>query len=139
SSAQLVEIPIKEEYAPNFYVTVSIVGPKRQFYTQEEMVMVSPASHFLKVAIATDKPRYKPGETVNYTITAKDSGDKPVKNVEFSLGVVDESIYAIRAETAGDIQAFFYDRVANWVTTLCSFPEQYSGGPDKMEPRVRKD
>jgi hypothetical protein len=139
SSAQLVEVPVKPEYAPNFYVTVSMVGPKRQFYTQEEMVQVSPASHFLKLAIDTDKERYKPGETINYTITAKDAQDKPVKNVEVSLGVVDESIYAIRAETAPDIQKFFYDRVPNWVSTMCSFPEQYSGGPDKMEPRVRKD
>ncbi|MBS1996146.1 MAG: hypothetical protein JSS86_07540 [Cyanobacteria bacterium SZAS LIN-2] len=139
SSAQLVEIPIKEEYCPNFYITVSMVGAKRQFYTQEQMVQVSPESHFLKLALATDKERYKPGETINYTITAKDSAGKPVKDVEVSLGVVDESIYAIRAETAPDITKFFYDRVPNWVSTFCTFPEQYSGGPDKMEPRVRKD
>jgi uncharacterized protein YfaS (alpha-2-macroglobulin family) len=139
SSAQLIEIPIKLQYAPNFYVTVSTVGAKRQFYTQEEMVQVSPASHFMNVAVKTDKDRYKPGETVNYTITATDTKNKPVKDMEFSLGVVDESIYSIRAETAPNMQTFFYDRVPNWVMTQCSFPEEYSGGPDKMEPRVRKD
>ena len=139
SSAQLVEIPIKAEYAPNCYLTVSMVGEKRQFYTQEEMIMVSPESHFLKVAVNAEKSKYKPGDSVNYTVTAQDASGKPAKNVELSLGVVDESIYAIRAETAANIQKFFYDKVPNWVSTFCSFPEQYSGGPDKLEPRVRKD
>ncbi|MBU6452684.1 MAG: carboxypeptidase regulatory-like domain-containing protein [Cyanobacteria bacterium REEB67] len=139
SSAQLIEIPIKGEYAPNCYITVSMVGARRQFYTQEQMILVSPESHFLKLAVSADKTRYKPGETVKYTISAKDAAGKPAKNVELSLGVVDESIYSIRAETAANIQKFFYDRVPNWVSTFCSFPEQYSGGPDKLEPRVRKD
>src|SRR5262249_19786958 len=58
-----------------------------------------------------------------------------------SLGVVDESIYSIRGEKAGDIQRFFYDRRPNWVHTLNTFPEQYSGGPDKMadDMKVRKN
>lgn len=139
SSAQLVEIPIKANLTPNFYVSVSIVGPKRQFYTHEEMVMVSPDFHFLKLAVTTDKEKYKPGEEANYTITALTSDGKPAKGVELSMGVVDESIYSIRAEAAQDIRTFFYSQISNWVSTHCSFPESYSGGPDKLEARVRKD
>ncbi len=139
SSAQVVEVDIKPNYAPNFYVTVSVVGKKRQFYSQEEPVMVSPDNHFLKLSIETDKERYKPGDDAVYTIRALTADGKPAAGAEVSLGVVDESIYAIRPETAEDIRKFFYSRISNWVTTLCSFPEQYSGGPDKLEPRVRKD
>lgn len=139
SSAQLVEIDVKPEYCPNFYLNVSMVGHKRQYYSQEEMVKVSPDNHFLAISIDTDKDKYKPGEEATYTITAKTADGKPAKGVELSLGVVDESIYAIRAETAEDIRKFFYSQISNWVSTFCSFPEQYSGGPDKLEPRVRKD
>ncbi|CAN5214349.1 hypothetical protein BH11CYA1_BH11CYA1_17760 [soil metagenome] len=139
SAAQLVEIPVKQEFTPNFYVTVSLVAKNKQFYNQEQVIMVSPDNHFLNLTIASDKEKYKPGEEATYTIKALDQQGKPVKGVELSLGVVDESIYSIRAETAADIKKFFYERLPNWVTTVCSFPEQYSGGPDKLEPKVRKD
>jgi hypothetical protein len=139
SSAQLIEVPVKAEYAPNFYVSVCLVAKNKQFYSQEQLILVSPENHFLKLAIDTDKERYKPGETVTYKITAKDSAGQPAKGVELSLGLVDESIYSIRPETAQDIKKFFFQQLPNWVTTACSFPEQYSGGPDKLEPRVRKD
>jgi len=139
SAAQLVEIPVTDAYTPNFYVTVSLVARNKQFYNQEQVVMVSPESHFLNLTIASDKEKYKPGENATYTIKALNQLGKPVKDVELSLGVVDESIYSIRAETAADIKKFFYQRLPNWVTTVCSFPEQYSGGPDKLEPKVRKD
>jgi len=139
SAAQLVEIPVKQEFTPNFYVTVSLVAKNKQFYNQEQVIMVSPDSHFLNLTIASDKEKYKPGEQATYTVKAVDQAGKPVKGVELSLGVVDEAIYSIRAETASDIKKFFYERLPNWVTTVCSFPEQYSGGPDKLEPKVRKD
>jgi hypothetical protein len=54
----------------------------------------------LKIAIESDKQKYKPGETVKYTITAKHNDGTPAANTDLSLGVVDESIYAIRPETA---------------------------------------
>lgn len=139
SSAQLVEIPIKPEYIPNFYVTATVVTAKKQFYNEEKMVMVSPESNFLKLAVESDKDRYKPGETAHYTIKATRADGKPASDVELSLGLVDESIYSIRAETAPDINKYFFSQIANAVTTTYSFPEQYSGGPDKLEPRVRKN
>jgi len=139
ATAQLVEIPLKSDYAPNVYVNVTFVGKNHQFYTQEQLIKVSPAEHFLKLDVSTDKAKYKPGESVTYTVHASYADGRPAINTELSLGVVDESIYAIRPETAADIQKFFYNRRPNLVETICSFPEGYSGGPDKIEPRVRKD
>ena len=139
ATAKLVELPIKAAYAPNVYVSATLVGPKHQFYTQSELVKVSPQQHFLNLAVATDKPRYKPGETVTYTVTATHENGKPAANTELSLGVVDESIYSIRPEAAQDIRKFFYRQQPNLVTTFSTFPEEYSGGPDKIEPKVRKD
>jgi len=139
ATAELVELPLTADYAPNVFATVTFVSSKHQFYSQEKIVKVSPEEHFLKLAVETDKPKYKPGESVTYKIKALNAAGKPVPGVELSLGVVDESIYAIRPETAANINRFFYNQRSNWVVTGCSFPEQYSGGPDKIEPRVRKD
>lgn len=140
STARLVEIPVLDSYAPNAYVGVTFVGKKHQFYESTTMIKVSPARHFLTVNIETDKQKYKPGDTATYTIKAAYSDGKPAANTELSLGVVDESIYAIRPDPCPDIRRFFYGKRGNAVVTLCSFPEEYSGGPDKGgQPRVRKD
>lgn len=139
ATAKLVEIPLTGAYAPNVYVTATFVGPKHQFYNDSEIAMVSPEAHFLNLSVTADKPKYKPGEQATYTIKASYPNGKPAANTEVSLGVVDESIYAIRPESAGDIRRFFYNKIYNSVLTLSSFPEEYSAGPDKIEPKVRKD
>lgn len=139
ATAKLIEIPIETIYAPNVYVTVTLVGPKHQYYNQSKIVRVSPQGHFLNIAVSTDKEQYKPGDTAKYVIKVTNKAGLPLSDTELSLGVVDESIYAIRSETAANIQKFFYDKRPNWVITSCTFGEEYSGGPDKMEPRVRKD
>jgi uncharacterized protein YfaS (alpha-2-macroglobulin family) len=139
ATAKLIEIPLTDAYAPNVYVTATFVGPKHQFYNQSEIAMVSPESHFLNLSVTPDKPKYKPGDQATYTIKASYPNGKPAANTEVSLGVVDESIYAIRPESAGDIRRFFYNKLYNSVVTLSSFPEEYSAGPDKIEPKVRKD
>jgi len=139
ATAKMVEIPIKSNYEPNTYITATLVGPKRQFYNQSTLLKVSPDEHFLHLSIQTDKPKYKPGDMAIYTIKATNSHGKPVPKTELSLGVVDESIYAIRPEAVPDIRKFFYAKIENAVSTYSSFPEDFSGGPDKIEPRVRKD
>ncbi len=139
ASATLVELPVEKNYSPNVYVTVTFIGKKRQFYNTSQMVKVAPQQNFLSISVEPDKKKYHPGDMATYTLKALDLSGKPVPNVELAMGVVDESIYAIRAEQAGDICKFFYSKRQNNVTTICSFPEEYSGGPNKIEPRVRKD
>lgn len=137
--ATLVEIPIEKSYSPNVYLTVTFVSKKKQFYNTSQMVKVSPYANFLQVAVTPDKAKYHPGDMASYKLKVTKKDGKPAANVELSMGVVDESIYAIRAEYVQDIRKFFYSQRNNNVTTVCSFPEEYSGGPNKIEPRVRKD
>lgn len=139
ASAKLVEVPILKGYEPNVYFNIVLVGKKRQLYQDTKMLKVTPEEHFVAIKIETEKERYKPGETVHYTMTATNKNGTPAPNMELSLGVVDESIYAIRADSTPDIQKFFYTQRPHWVTTVVSFPEEYSGGPDKIEPKLRKD
>ncbi|HEY9681704.1 MAG TPA: MG2 domain-containing protein [Oculatellaceae cyanobacterium] len=139
ATAKYVEILVTDELAPNAFISVAFVGNKHQFYTAEQMIKVSPEKNFLKLAVTSDKDRYKPGDSVHYTIKATNADGTPAPNTDLSLGVVDESIYSIRGEQAEDIQKFFYARRDNIVLTACSFPVWYSAGPDKIEPKVRKD
>jgi alpha-2-macroglobulin len=139
STAQTVEIPIKKEYTPNIYFAVALIDSKHILHQNTINLKVSPEEHFLNINIKTAKQKYKPAEEVEYIIEAKFPDGKPAANTEVSLGIVDESIYAIREETAENMQKFFYKQRSNSILTLCSFPEEYSGGPDKIEPLMRKD
>ncbi len=141
ATAKVIDLPIRSEYSPNVYVTVTLVGKEHQYYNQSKIIRVSPKEHFLNIVVSTDKEKYSPGETVKYTIKTTDQDEHPIANAELSFGLVDESIYAIRNEVAENIQKFFYNKRPNWVQTYCTFDEEYSGGPDKTElvPTVRKD
>ena len=104
-----VDVPVKPEYAPNFYVgAVFIRGNK--LYQGSKSLTVPPTQHELKVQLLPSKPQYQPGEAASYTIKATDSGGKPIA-AEFSLGVVDEAIYAIKPETTPSIMNAFYGTV----------------------------
>jgi alpha-2-macroglobulin len=139
ATARLVEVPIKPEYVPNAYITVSFVGKEHQFFHTQKMIRISPEENFLNVTISSNKQKYKVGENVNYTIKATHLDGSPAPNTELSLGVVDESIYAVMADATPDIQKFFFPKRENLVSTSSSFPREYSGGPDKEEPHLRKD
>ncbi|MGA2689673.1 MAG: alpha-2-macroglobulin family protein, partial [Candidatus Korobacteraceae bacterium] len=72
----------------------------------------------------------QPGEAASYTIKATDNSGKPVA-AEFSLGVVDEAIYAIKPETVGSIVNAFYGRVYSKVSTETSLTYYFSGQAGK--------
>jgi hypothetical protein len=136
--AMMIRLPVKANYMPNAYISVSLVGPEKQFYQDTKMIKISPDTNFLTLDIKPDKERYMPQEEVKYTIKATDSRGNPVQ-AELSVGVVDESIYAIREDYTPDIKKFFYQKNPNLVQTSYSFAQNYSAGGDKIQPRIRKD
>ena len=58
-------------------------------------INVVPDAYKLNVQLQPSKQQFQPGETASYTILAKDAQGRPAA-AEFSFGVVDEAIYAIR-------------------------------------------
>ena len=129
ATATTVEVPVLANYAPNVFITATLVGLNQQFYKQSRIVRVSPKEHFLNISVSPDKEKYRPGEEAKYTIKATNASGQPVANAELSFGLVDESIYSIRSEVAANIEKFFYDKRENQVITICTFAEEYSGGP----------
>lgn len=124
-SSTTVEIPIRPEYAPNFYLTASFIRDG-QLYQGTKSIKVPATERRLDVRIIPSKAEFKPGEPARYAIETRDSQGRPVA-AEVSLGVVDEAIYAIREETAGDPLRFFYGRVYSVVSTETSLSYYFNG------------
>ncbi|MHB1456137.1 MAG: MG2 domain-containing protein, partial [Armatimonadota bacterium] len=138
-NSTLVKLNAREEYVPNAFISVCLVDGMA-FVNTETPFNVSPSYKFLKVEIKSDKDVYKPGDTARYRVKTTDLKGRPV-SAEVSLGIVDESIYAIMEDRTPEIRNFFYGPRGNQVSTSYSFPDYYMGGADKdgSEGKVRKN
>jgi hypothetical protein len=125
-----VDVPILREYAPNFYVNVAFLHDN-QMFEGSKRISVPPSEHQLQVELFPSKKEFKPGENATYILTAIDNLGRPVAGAEFSLGVVDEAIYAIRPEAARDILNFFYGSIYNRVGTSSSLSYYFTGESGK--------
>lgn len=132
--ATVIELPIKDSYAPNIYLSVTFVRDGEMFESSKS-ISVPAANKFLDIQIVPDKREYKPRDPVSYTITAKNQDGSPAAGVELSLGLVDEAIYSIRPDTSGDIRRQFYGRRYSSVSTSYASAFQFTGysGDKKME------
>jgi uncharacterized protein YfaS (alpha-2-macroglobulin family) len=129
-----VDVPVKPEYAPNFYVGAVFIRDNKM-YEGSKSLSVPPTAHEMNVQLVASKTQYQPGEAASYTIKASDSTGKPVV-AEFSLGVVDEAIYAIKPETIGTILNAFYGRVYSQVSTESSLSYYFNGQAGKRAMRL---
>lgn len=138
-NSTLLKLDALEEYVPNAFISVCLVDGMN-FVSEEKSFNVSPSYKFLKVGIKSDKEVYKPGDIAKYQVKTTDLKGKPV-SAEVSLGIVDESIYAIMEDRTPEIKKFFYGPRENMVSTSYSFPDYYLGGADKdgSESKVRKN
>lgn len=129
-----VDIPVLQRHSPNVYVSVCFIRDKK-FYSRTRRLAVDLGVNKLDIQVSTDKPSYLPGETVNYTIQTKTTDGKPVP-ADVSLGVVDESVYAIASDRT-NIVSSFYPKRYNDVSTSYSFPEVYLDGGDKAPSSIQ--
>ena len=125
-----VDIPIRSEYAPNFFVSAAFIRGNK-LYVGNESLKVPPTQHLMKVELQPSKPQYQPGQPGAYTIKATDDKGKPVSGANFSLGVVDEAIYAIEPDAVPNIASAFYGNVYSKVGTDSSLSYYFSGQAGK--------
>ena len=138
----VVMVPVRPEYGPNVTLAACYVQDKR-FARSDAPLRVTIPQRELNVTVTPDKPnganavlpRYQPGDKVTYTVQATDSNGKPAQ-CEFSLGVVDESIYALQEDNPAALKNAFYPRRQNRVETSYSFAVEYLGDADKAEPKI---
>ena len=109
-----VDVPIKPEYAPNFYVSAAFIRGNK-LYQGNKSLSVPPTQHELKVDLSRRSRSISRVRPASYTIKATDASGKPAV-AEFSLGVVDEAIYAIQPETVQTILKAFYGTIYSKVS-----------------------
>ncbi|MEN6627372.1 MAG: alpha-2-macroglobulin family protein [Candidatus Sumerlaeia bacterium] len=130
-TAQLVPIKVEAAFTPNVYLT-SVAMHDYSAFRDIKMVRVPPVNELLDVKVISDKAEYRPGETANVRVEARDHNGKPVR-AELSLGVADAAVWAIQSDLAQDIRKFFWGRTRPLQVQTASSPEQY--GTEFWKPK----
>jgi uncharacterized protein YfaS (alpha-2-macroglobulin family) len=112
-----------------FYDNSVISGQKR--------IAILPEEKFLNVEIENDKPIYKPNSTGEITVRVRDNNRNPVRDAEFSIGTIDESIYAIKDENIPNIKNYFYTGGVYYLNTSFTSTNYYY--QEKSRQRVEQD
>ncbi|HEX3086491.1 MAG TPA: alpha-2-macroglobulin family protein, partial [Pyrinomonadaceae bacterium] len=127
----VIDVPIDRKYEPNVYLDVSYVKDN-DMYNQSQFISVPAIDKMLKLDIVPNKTEFKPRDVASYTIVARNEDGSPAANTEVSLGIVDEAIYSIQAETAGNIKREFYGRRFDEIQTSLAIHYTFTGyGGDK--------
>jgi uncharacterized protein YfaS (alpha-2-macroglobulin family) len=121
----LVDVAITTDSQPNFFVSATFVRDNT-LYTGMKNLKVPADQQKLNITIEPSQPQFTPGQAASYNITARDAAGNPVAG-DFSVGVVDEAIYAIQPDNVQDIYNFFYGSVGNRVMTDSSLTFFFTG------------
>ena len=122
----VIDVPIDSTCEPNIYLGVTFVRDDDMF-SESKLLAVPARDRLLKLDIVPNKQEYKPRETATYTVMARNANGSPASGAEVSLGVVDEAIYSIQPETAGNIKREFYGRRYNEVETTLAIRYSFTG------------
>lgn len=63
----------------------------------------------LKVEITTNKQLYLPGDAPKITVKVTDADGAPVVGADLSIGIVDQSLLALKGNPLKNPFAYFYD------------------------------
>ncbi len=102
-----VSLEIRDEDVPNVHL-VALTVKNDHVGKATVSLDVPPLHRFLTVEVTTDQREYRPGQECRTTVTVRDAQGRPVPDCELSLGVVDESIYAIRQDLTPDLREYFH-------------------------------
>jgi uncharacterized protein YfaS (alpha-2-macroglobulin family) len=131
-----IDVPITVESQPNIYVAVISVW-KDSVYQGSKNLKVPAIERRLKIEIIPAKQQFVPGESASYKISARDWAGKPVQ-AELSVGVVDDAVYAVQPDTAGDITNAFYGERESRVMTQNSLEFYFYGEAGKKPMQLAK-
>ena len=122
----VIDVPIERRFEPNVYLDVSFVKDS-DMYNQSQIIAVPARDKMLKLDIVPNKKEFKPRDVASYTIVARNQDGSPAANAEVSLGIVDEAIYSIQSESAGNIKREFYGRRYDEVQTSLAIHYTFTG------------
>jgi uncharacterized protein YfaS (alpha-2-macroglobulin family) len=105
-TVKLVELDVTEQHVPNMFLNAAMVSSK-QLFIDTKQVVVPPTKNFLTVDVKPDRAQYQPREEGTFTVTTRDDQGKPVA-AEVALSLVDESVFYIQSDYAGDPRQFYF-------------------------------
>lgn len=107
-TVKLLQLEITERDVPNIYLTATMVHD-RKIHGDSKQVVVPPTKNFLNVELSSDQEEYEARDEGELTVKTTDHDGNPV-SAEVSLGLVDESVYYIQSDYAGDPRKFYFGR-----------------------------
>jgi hypothetical protein len=105
-TAKLLEVSVEKKHVPNIFLHAAMVS-NRQLFADMKQVVVPPVDHFLTVEVKADREQYQPREEGFLDIFTRDRDGKPI-SAEVALGLVDESVFYIQQDLAGDPRQFYF-------------------------------
>ncbi len=153
STTHTLRIPIKDDYVPNIYVQVDLVGSAIRTDSEGRALEQLPrrpasASGSIKLSIPPLKrkltvraiPRdnlLEPGGTTFVDVEVRDATGKPVKGSELALIVVDEAVLALTKYDLVDPVASFYQERGNDVGNRDSRSDVLLADPNELISQIR--
>lgn len=137
-TVKLIQLPIEEKHVPNIFLNASMISDL-QWYSDQKQIVVPPTANFLDVAVKSDRNDYQPRENGTLTITTRDTSGKPV-SAEVALGLVDESVYYIQQDYAGDPRQFYFgEKRSEQVQTQSSLQQKSFARRSEDEKNGKED
>lgn len=123
----LVNKILDDKFISSFNISIAFVK-EGNFYNHNERIEVLNNDKIITIDIQPSKNIFKPRETAHYKIIAQDNSGNPLKNTELSIGVIDESIYAIKEDNLPSINDFFFAPNYFYIPTYSSLTNLYFNG-----------
>lgn len=133
-----IEVPIDAGDVGDTYVNVTYMRDGR-LYRAERRIVVPPTDRTLQITLTANQAVAKPQEPGVFTVSVTDATGAPVE-AEVSLGVIDEAVYAVKADDTPDPARFFYTREYSRVGTVFSREYNFTGysGNERIQLAARK-
>jgi alpha-2-macroglobulin len=131
SSSVTIDVPITSDQQPNVFLTTAFIHDNK-LYSSSKSLKVPAIQQKLQIDIQPSQKQFQPGQKASYTLLVHDSNGKPVAG-EFSIGVVDEAIYAVRPDTNGNPHDYFYGPAYDRVSLDSSLNFYFSGQAGKKQ------
>ncbi|NUM73238.1 hypothetical protein HUU40_02640 [candidate division KSB1 bacterium] len=124
-TSQVIDFEIDENHQPNFSVGVTLLA-NEEFYNESKNVIVIPEEKILSIDINLNEDIFRPQEEGELTIKVTNKEGEGV-SAELSVGMVDESIYALAPDMTREIKRVFYSKRYNRVITHSSVYFRFYG------------
>ncbi len=148
SSSEVLEVPIREAYVPNVFVSVVLVqgsaaAPDGLASLKMGMVAlpVSVEEKELQITLAPDREMaeggyYHPRETAVYDLQVTDHDGSPVE-AEFSLRLADLAVLALADDTAPTLMERFWSERGVGLRTTASLIPAMEAHNRELEPKAK--